>query len=266
MDFSLKNRVALVTGGSRGIGKTIALSLAKEGADIILCGRGSEALEKTRAEVEKLGVKAYAKSLDATKPNEVGELFSEIVERIGGLDILVNNIGGVTRFGAFEDLETKDWIETMELNFMSMVHFSKEALPWLKKSKHARIINISTIPARQPGFFNPHYNAAKAAMLNLSKYLANNFAKDGVLVNSICPSTIRGENWNERVADRAKRDGINTEEAEAKMVAEETKKVPLGTLGEPEDIASVVVFLSSDKARFITGTSIDVDGGVSRAV
>lgn len=266
MDLSLRNRTALVTGSSRGIGRVIAHALAKEGVDMILCGRSQETLTSTKREMEDFGVAVYEKTLDVTKPENVKSLFDEVVAKIGRLDILVNNVGGVTSFGSFLDLEPKDWHASIDLNFMSMVYFSKYAMPWLKKSDQARIINISTVPARQPGLFNPHYSVAKAAVLNLSKYLANNFAKDGVRVNSICPSTIVGGNWNERVADRAKRDGLSSEEGKKIMENEERNKVPLGELGFPEDIASMVLYLASAKSRFITGTCIDVDGGVVRSM
>lgn len=266
MDLSLKNRVALVSGSSRGIGKAIALELAKAGADVILCGKTNEALQKVKSEMEKTGVRVYAQSVDATKLDEVAKFFSETVGKIGRLDILVNNVGGVTKFGSFENLEDKDWRETIDLNFMSMVYFSKAALPWLKKSDQARIINISTVPARQPGTYNPHYSASKAAMLNLSKYLANNFAKDKILVNAICPSTIVGDNWDERIGDRSKREKVSLEEARKIMENEEKGKVPLGELGLPADIASLVLFLASAKSRFITGACIGVDGGVARSI
>lgn len=266
MDMGLQNRVALVTGASRGIGKEIALSLAREGVEVILCGRTEQTLQKAKPELEQYGVAAHIKVADLTKPSEVEGLFSEVVEKIGKLDIVVNAVGGVTKFGGFEDLSEEDWMESLRLNFMSMVSVSKNALPWLKKSDQARIINIASVPARQPGLYNPHYSVAKAAMLNLSKYLANNYAKDGIRVNAICPSTITGDNWDGRISDRAKREGVSLGEARKIMEDEEKIKVPLGVLGVPTDIASLVVYLSSSRAGFITGTCIDVDGGVVRSI
>ena len=176
MDLGLKNRVALVSGGTRGIGRVIARAFAEEGADVIVCGLKKESVEKTRQELEKMGVKAYGGAFDATKSEEVKKFFSDVVRGVGRLDALVNNVGGVTEFGDFMSLEDKDWLEAFEFNFMTMVYFSKNAFPFLQKSDQARIINISTVPARQPGKFNQHYSVAKTAVLNLNKYIAHNFA------------------------------------------------------------------------------------------
>ena len=266
MAYNFKNRLALITGSSSGIGKAIASTLASQGADIIICGRQAKFLEAAQREIEKLGTKVYSYSLDATKPQEVRGLFEKVVRKIGRLDILVNNVGRAEPFGGFFDLSDEDWKSAYDLNFMSMVYFSREAIPWLKSSGNGRIINIATLPARQPGFFNPHYSAAKAAMLNLNKHLANILAKDNILVNAICPSTLKGGGWDRNVSDRARRDKLSLKDAEALMEAEEKKKSPLGRLGKPNDIAELTAFLSSDQANFITGTCIDVDGGTVRSI
>lgn len=263
----LRERVALVSGSSRGIGKVIALNLAREGADIILCGSKAETLKKTQAEVEALGVKAYSYTLNATKSEEVRSLFKNVVEKIGKLDILVNNVGGVKEVIKFLDLTDEKWEEIWRLNFITMVSFSREAIPWLKKSKHARIINISSVPGKQPGAFNPHYGAAKAAVNYLSKYLASSFAPDGILVNSILSSTVLGGLWDEHVADKAKNLNLSVEEAAKIMEKKEVQeKTPLGKISMPEDVAELVAFLASDKARFITGTCIAVDGGIIKSI
>lgn len=258
--------VALVTGSGHGVGKVIALCLAKAGYDIILCGRDKSKLETAVLEIQKLDVKVYQFALDATHEGEVKQLFTNVVKKIGRLDVLVNHIGGVRKFGDFLTLSGDDWREALNLNLMTTVYFSREAIPYLKKSKSPRIINISTIPARQPGAFNPNYAAAKAAGLNLSKYLANFLAKDGILVNSICPGTILGGSWDEKVSSKSVRSGLSLKVADAMLKEEETKKVPLGRICTPEDVASLVAFLASGKASFITGTCINLDGGVVRSI
>lgn len=266
MRYDFKNRLALVTGSTHGIGKAIAGVLAENGADIIICGRNRESLEATKAEIGKSGTKVYGFALDASKPDEVKKLFEEVVAEAGRLDILVNNVGRAEPFGGFFDLSDEDWENTFNLNFMSMVYFCRAAIPWLRKSNRGRIINIASLSARQPGIWNPHYSAAKAAMLNLNKHLANLLAKDNILVNAICPSTLKGGGWERNAADRARRDGLSLKDAEALMESEEKKKSPLGRMGTLEDIAELTAFLASERANFITGTSLQVDGGTVRSI
>ncbi len=266
MSNTLKNHNALITGGGHGLGREIALSLAEAGSDIIICGRSKIQLGDTTAKLKKLGVNVFDYSLEATNPDEVKRLFSRLIDKIGRLDILINNIGGVEKFGSFFDLNYEEWKKAYELNFMTMVYFSREAIPWLKKSGSGRIINISAVPARQPGVFNPHYSAAKAAMLNLSKHLANILAEDNILVNAICPGTMSGGGWERNVTDKARKMRISITEAERAMRQEEIGKVPLERIGTLQDVASLVAFLVSDKANFINGVCIDVDGGVVRSI
>lgn len=266
MKITLKKHTALITGGSHGLGQEIALALADAGADIIVCGRSKTQLRDTAAKLKKLGVNVYDYSLEATNPGEVKRLFSQLIDNIGKLDILINNIGGVEKFGSFFDLNNEEWKKAYELNFMTMVYFCREAIPWLKKSGIGRIINISAVPARQPGVFNPHYSAAKAAMLNLSKHLANILAQDNILVNAVCPGTLIGGGWERNVADKARRMRISVTEAEKEMRKDELGKVPLGKVGTLEDVANLVAFLASDKANFINGACIDIDGGVVRSI
>ncbi len=266
MQIELKDKWALVTGSSRGIGKAIAGELAEAGANVILCARGTESLGEAAAAIGRFGHRVESYRLASTGSQDINRLFTDIVAPLGRLDILVNNVGGVEKFGSFLDLSDDDWRASWDLNFMSMVHFCRAAIPWLQKSSSGRIINISSVPARQPGFFNPHYSASKAAMLNLNKHLANFLAKDNILVNAVCPSTLKGGGWEKNIEDRAVREGISYEEAARAVEGEENKKVPLGRIGKLEDVSRLVTFLSSPMADFVTGTCIDVDGGTVRSV
>lgn len=263
MSEDLKYRTALVTGASHGIGRSIALALADHGASIIACGRNHESLCQVHDEVLKRHSECLIKSThDATDPREVERLFCGMTK----LDILVNNIGGAEKFGSFFDLTDEDWDRAYHLNFMTMVYFSRAAIPFLRRSDGGRIINIASLPAHQPGFFNPHYSAAKAAMVNLSKHLANILARDNILVNVICPSSLKGGGWERNIENRARGEGISVEEAAQKMESDENAKSPLRRMGMPEDVAELVAFLASDRGNFITGTCIDVDGGISRSI
>lgn len=266
MDYRMQGRIALVTGASHGIGKAIAWALVREGVEVILVARRKDPLDDLRIEIQKIGGKAHPALADVAKQGDIERVFKEAVGNVGRLDILVNNAGGAEPFGSFFDLSDEDWERTWKLNFMSMVWCSREAIPFLKKSDAGRIVNISAVPGRQPGAFNPHYSAAKAAMLNFSKHLANILGKDNILVNSICPSTLRGGGWERNVADRAAREGISREQAEKIMEEEEGKKTPLGRIGTPEDVANLAVFLASSLNTFITGSAISVDGGTMRSI
>jgi len=267
MDFGLGGRVALVTGASQGIGKAIAVALGKEGAEIVICGRSATKLFEVQCDI-KSGRSVHAFWFDATNPLEVKKFFYHhlFLVSIDRLDILINNVGGAEKFGDFFSLTDEDWERAWKLNFMSMVYFCREAIPWLRKSDQARIINISSLSAHQPGFFNPHYSCAKAAMLNLNKHLATALAGDNILVNAICPSTLKGGGWDRNVANRASMDGISIEEAGRIMEEEECKKTPLGRIGTLEDVANLAVFLASKANNYITGSVFDVDGGTRKSV
>jgi 3-oxoacyl-[acyl-carrier protein] reductase len=267
MDTDLKGRLALITGSSRGLGREIARSLAMEGADIIINGRNRSILNETAV---KIGLQSETNihncCIDATDSEGIREYFRSNDFWMKKLDILVNNVGNAETFGKFEDLREEDWQRSFDLTFMSTVRFINASLPYLRKSDQPRIINIASIPAHQPGYFNPHYSIAKAALLNLTKHLANYLGKDGILVNAICPSTLAGGGWDQNIKDRATREGITIEESEAIMRQEENKKSPLGKMGELKDVADLVVFLSSSKAKFLTGHCYNVDGGITRSV
>lgn len=263
----LAGRVALITGSSKGIGKAIAHEFARRGADVILCGRTLFELENASREIGKFGRKVHFGVLDATKPKDVEIFFNDIVEPIGSLDILVNNIGGVRQFAKFEDITDEAWKEIFEVNLMTMVNCTRIAIPLLSHSKNARIINISSVAGKQPGNWNPHYGALKAAEIHLSKSLARHLGPKHILVNTICPSTIKGEGvWMRDVFDKARRENISKEESEILMSTDVKEKSSIGEMGTPEDVAHLAAFLASSDAKFITGTCIQVDGGTIRSM
>ncbi len=267
MDTNLKGRVALVTGSSHGLGKAIAEALASEGADIIVSGHHAAKVGNTAYEIEnKFGVLAYQFTGDATNSYRIRGLFREKMPLIGRLDILINNVGNIEKFGRFEDLTEEDWQRSFDLTFMSAVRFISVSLPYLKKSTQARIINIASLSAHQPSGLNPHYGMAKAGLINLTKNLSLDFGKYGITVNTVCPSTLAGGGWYQNIQDRAMRDNISPEEAERLMRQQEIKKSPLGKMGKLEDVASHVVFLASSNAGFLTGHCYNVDGGITRSI
>lgn len=259
----LTGRIALVTGGGSGIGRVISLALAREGAEIIICGRELTALHETAKQIPD----SIYFSLDATRPEGVKNLFQIAMKKFGRLDILVNNIGGVRQFKEFPDLTDDDWQEAFDLNVMPTVRFTREAIPWLLKSEHANIVNIASVSGKKVGNWNYHYCAAKAAELNLTQGLAGYLAPKGIRVNAICPSTVKGDGmWERDIKDLAHRKNLLLDEARKHMEEGVQRKIPLGKICTPEDVAEAVVFLVSNEAKFITGTAMMLDGGITRLI
>ena len=266
MDFGLQDKTVLVTGGSKGIGKGVALAFAREGARVVICARDEGPLEKTALEIKTLGAKVLAVPADVTDPGSAMRVIAETVRRFQGLDVLVNNAGGAQKFAGFWELEDEDWRQAYELNVLSIAAFVRGAVPHLRKSRAARIINIASTAGIQPGKSNPHYGAAKAAVINLSKSLANLFAPEGILVHCICPGPVWTDSWERTTMRKAKELNISYDEAAKLERAEDEAAIPLNRLGGPQDVASLTVFLASGQASWMTGSCLRVDGGKVRSM
>ena len=260
MDLGLRGRRALITGGSKGIGKAIAFELAGEGANLALCARGNEALQATAAELrEKTGVAVFAKTADVTDAEGICAFVEKAASRLGGLDILVNNAGSALP-GTFEEVDEERWRADLDVKLFAAMRCVRAALPCLKQSDQARIININSIVGRQSA---PEYIANstdRAACLGFNKVLSDNLAPYGILVNSINPGNVKSEAWGSTLDYFAPDEAL---EAYYQQVSEET---PLGRVAEADEIAAVVAFLASKRASYITGASIDVDGGLVRYI
>ncbi len=261
MDKSLQGKAALVTGASRGIGRAIALDLARNGARVCCVARNEQALLSVVREISD--AKGFATHLvaDLSQQTDYSAIIRTVTERCGALDILVNNVGGVGDVKSHEDLSLPDWMKAFQLNLFSVVGLTYAAVDTLRTSKAGRIINIGSLTSVEPGFFNPHYAAAKAALLSFSKTLASMYAKDGVLVNTLCVGPIESESFHENIEKIA---GTGGDPAQVRHT--EMNKVPLGRLGRPDEVAATVSFLASEAASFITGSCITVDGGKRRAI
>tara|TARA_B110000003_G_C16647700_1_gene532792 strand:+ start:3012 stop:3821 length:810 start_codon:yes stop_codon:yes gene_type:complete len=260
-DKKLVGKVALVTGGSKGIGASIVKKLAQEGARVYFCARESKSFYELEKQSKQKGFIVKGIIADVTKINEIKRIFLIIKKDIGILDILINNVGGAIRYGGFFDLEDKDWINTFEFNVLPVVRFVKEATPLLKKSNLKRIVNISSIVSIQPGFYNPHYSLTKSAIVNLTKHLSKIFAKDKILVNVVCPGPVHSSAWDENINNLSKIKNSSFNKEWEIMENEESKKIPLGRVGEPEDISGIVNFLCSKDSSWITGSVFHVNGG-----
>jgi 3-oxoacyl-[acyl-carrier protein] reductase len=249
MDLGLKDRVAVVTGGSRGIGRAIALALADEGVRVAVCARGEDALRQVERDLRARGVDALGVVADVTKLEDIERLVQQTTERFGALDILVNNAGARRR-----ELTDEAWNEDYESNLLAAVRATRLAAPYMQAGGGGSIVHIASIYGRETGGPAP-YNAMKAAMISHAKAMAIELAPD-IRVNSVAPGSIAfpGGSWGKRL-----------EEDPEGMATFIKQNIPMGRFGTPEEIASVVTFLCSDKANWITGACINVDGGQSRS-
>ncbi|WP_026703383.1 SDR family NAD(P)-dependent oxidoreductase [Salibacterium aidingense] len=248
MDLGLKGKKVLVTGGSKGIGKGIAKAFLEEGAEVAITARSKEGLNKAEQELTHV----HTIQADLMKEPERERTFQQVQEVLGGIDILINNVGGSSG-GKIEETSMDSFEEAMALNYFSAVHFSKLVLPGMKEKGHGSIVNISSIFGRESGG-KATYNNAKAAMISFTKALADETIADGVRVNSVAPGAILHPtgNWQKRLEENPEK--IN------QFVKDE---IPAGRFGTVEEIADVVVFLASKRAAWVSGASLNVDGGQS---
>jgi 3-oxoacyl-[acyl-carrier protein] reductase len=246
MGFDFKGRRVVVAGGSRGIGRSIALGFAAAGADVSVCARGAEALEATRAEIARHGRRAHAATCDLADGPAVARYVAEAEAALGGIDVLVNNASG---FGMADD--EAGWAAGLSVDVMAMVRASHAALPALERAPGASIIHISSISGLRPSVRTPAYAAVKATMIHYTQSQAAALARKGIRVNCIAPGSIEfpGGLWEKR--------RLAGEPLYDRILA----SIPFGRLGEPEEVADVALFLASPFARWVTGQTIAVDGG-----
>ena len=245
MNIDFTGKKAIVCGGSRGIGRAIALGFAAAGGDVSICARDPKALEETRAEIEKLGRKGHAASADLAKGDAVRGYVRDAVAALGGCDLLVNN---ASAFGATDD--DKGWTSNLAVDMLAIVHATQEALPALKASQGS-VVNISSVAAFHPAARQPPYGAIKAAVVHYTVTQAVLYAKDRVRVNCIAPGSIEfpGGVWDRRKTDNPTL--YNTTLA----------SIPFGRMGYAEEVANVALFLASPLASWVTGQAISVAGG-----
>ena len=243
----LDGKIALVTGGSRGIGRAVAIELAKEGAAVAINYAGNKAAaEEVQSIITQMGGKAMIIQADVSDEKSAMQMVEEVIAQLGGIDILVNN-AGITRDGLFIRMKEEDWNAVINTNLTGIFNCTKVAAKYMMKKRSGRIINMSSVSGIMGNAGQTNYAAAKAGVIGFTKSLAREMASRGITVNAVAPGFIA----TDMTADKKKK-------AQEHVLT----SIPLGKMGKPEDIANAVLFLASDKASYITGQVIHVDGGM----
>jgi 3-oxoacyl-[acyl-carrier protein] reductase len=262
MDLGLEKRVALVTGASRGLGRAVAERLAREGARVALNARTSDTLEATAAKIARdTGAETLALAGDVRGEDAPRSLIQACLDRWGRFDILVANAGGPPA-GEIDDLEAKSYLEALELNLLSTIHLTRAALPAMRRNGWGRVIAITSVSVKQPVPGLLLSNVARPGVIGFIKSIARDLAPEGILCNAVAPGYIATDRVEELVAGAADARGVSLDEVRSGLTAD----IPMGRLGQPGEFADAVAFLASERASYITGHTLQVDGGYVRGL
>ncbi len=262
MNLGLKDRVALVAASSQGIGRATAEAFAVEGCRIAMCARNPQTLQAAAENIRKQHrVEVLAEAFDVTEAAAVTQFVAAVAEKFGGIDICITNAGGPPAKG-FLAASREEWQRAIELNFLSTVYFAREVIPHMRKKRWGRIITITSITTKQPVADLVLSNAVRAAVVGLVKSLANEFGKDGILVNNVAP----GFTSTDRLKDLAEARSSASGKSQQEIVDGWAADAPLKRLGEPREVAETIVWLASERASYITGQTVLVDGGMYKGL
>jgi 3-oxoacyl-[acyl-carrier protein] reductase len=262
MDLGLKNRVALVAASSQGIGRATAEAFAAEGCRVAMCARNEKTLQSAAEKIRKqYSAEVLAQAFDVTDAKAVKQFVAEVAEKFGGVDICVTNAGGPPAKG-FLVATLEEWQRALETNFLSTVYFAREVIPHMQRKHWGRIITLTSITTKQPVNDLVLSNAVRAAVVGLVKSLANEFGKDGILVNNVGP----GFTATDRLKELAKASASSSGKGEQEILDAWAADAPLKRLGEPREVAETIVWLASERASYITGQTVLVDGGMYKGL
>ncbi len=260
MEFNIKGRVALITGGDSGIGQATAKLLADEGVKIALLDKTAESLQSTVDEVNSIS-EAFAVQADLRNLTEIESAKQQILDKFGTVDMLVNCAGITGATGEFLEISDEDWLEALEVNLMAAVRLCRTFIPVMQKSGWGRVILITSEDATQPYTDEMPYCASKAGLLNLAKNLSKAFAKDGVLVNSVSPAFIATPMTDAMMEKRAEKLGVSFDKAIETFLEEKRPHLELKRRGKAQEVAAVIAFLCSQQSSYVVGSNYRVDGG-----
>jgi len=262
MDLGLNGRVAIVAAASTGLGFAVAKELSMEGADVAICARNTGNLQTAAATIQRAsGREVFHQALDVTDARAVAAFVSAVETRFGRIDICVTNSGGPPS-KLFEDTRNEEWRAAIEQLLMSCVSFARETLPRMKKNKWGRLITITSTAVKQPVDGLLLSNSIRAAVTGLARTLANEYAAHGITVNNVCPGYTRTDRLSDLVKEISERTGAKPEE----IFSGWERQIPAGRIGTPEEFAAVVTFLASERASYVNGVSLAVDGGIVRSL
>lgn len=248
VSFSLEGKVALVTGASRGIGRSIAIGFAEAGADVAVAARTTEALAETAKHIEAAGRKALVISCDVTDTAQVDAMVASTIEAFGKIDVLVNNAGGTRFMSPLASMREDGWLKVIDLNLNSIYRVCKAASPHLISNGNASVINVSSIDGVEPTPLRTNYSAAKAGVIAVTRVLAQEWAQLGVRVNTLSPGAVETDIWG----------ALSDDEHFVNMV---TERIPMGRWATPEEMVGPAIFLASDASSYMTGANLIIDGG-----
>jgi len=262
MNLGLKNRVALVAAASQGIGFATAEAFANEGCRVAICARNVETLDLAASKIKReTQAEVFAQALDVTDADAVRGFVAAVADKFGGVDICVTNAGGPPAKG-FLAASLDDWHKAVDANFLSTVYFAREVIPHMQRKRWGRIVTITSITTKQPVADLVLSNAVRAAVVGLVKSLANEFGRDGILVNNVGPGFTATDRLKELAKSRSRTLGTKEEEIFASWAAD----APLQRLGEPREVAETIVWLASERASYVTGQTVLVDGGMYKGL